>query len=474
LFLSRAGADVLLLEGGSERLAFGLTVRLQGFTVLKNRRPLKQREGFSATADPKAELFEDLAPGGLTNHWSCAVPRFSPEDFADAERAGEAFTWPIDYNDLAPWYDQVEPLLHIAGGDVGCSHLPAGKVLRSRRLGADWAPLEVSARQNGRDWAPMPYAYGAENSVTFSGTIFNSFVRLIRPELKAGRLEARFDARVTRLEWSPSARKVTAVIVHDGRTGSEERIPCRAVVVAAGAVGSAEILLSSTSADFPDGLGNTHDVLGRYLHDHPLGKLVVDLGGEVSVHPPSYLTRQGLEKAPPLYTAACMQWSGVEVVGKSLLKRQPGFLSWLGFSVFGTMAPTKDNWIGLASRSTNGARPPIELHITHPPEAREALERARDDLSTILTGAGFKPSVRVWTIEPAGESKHYGGTVRMHASPAYGMIDRWNRLHAVPNVAVVDSAAFTTGPEKNPVLTAMALAARAASRIAEDVKSGAL
>src|ERR1700759_4831582 len=102
LFLSRAGADVLLLEGGSERLAFGLTVRVQGFTVLKNRRPLKQREGFSATGDPKAELFEDLAPGGLTNHWSCAVPRFSRDDFADARRAGDAFAWPLDYGDLAP------------------------------------------------------------------------------------------------------------------------------------------------------------------------------------------------------------------------------------------------------------------------------------------------------------------------------------------------------------------------------------
>jgi choline dehydrogenase-like flavoprotein len=479
VFLNRAGADVLLLEGGSEKRASGLTVRVAGFTVLKSRRPLLQRDGFAATADPKAELFEDLAPGGLTNHWSCAVPRFSPEDFADAERAGEEFAWPIDYNDLAPWYDQVEPMLHIAGGDVGCLHLPAGKVRRSRRLGADWAPLETSARESGRDWTPMPYAYGAETTATPSGTVFNSFVRLVRPELRSGRLATRFDARVTHLEWSPSARRVTAVVIRDGRTGAEERVPCRAVVLAAGAVGTAEILLSSASADFPDGLGNTHGVLGRYLHDHPLGKLVVDLGGEVSVHPPSYLTRQALDRAPPLYTAACMQWSGVEVVGKSLLKRKPGFLPWLGFSVFGTMAPAKDNWVALdasarSSTRDSSARPKLDLHIAHQPEARVALDRARDDLTEILTRAGFKPSVRIWTVEPAGESKHYGGTARMHASPTYGMVDRWNRLHAVPNVAVVDSSAFTTGPEKNPVLTAMAIAARAANRIAEDVKAGSL
>ena len=47
-------------------------------------------------------------------------------------------------------------------------------------------------------------------------------------------------------------------------------------------------------------------------------------------------------------------------------------------------------------------------------------------------------------------------------------------MHAARNVAVVDSAAFTTGPEKNPVLTAMTLAARAGNRLAEELRSGDL
>jgi choline dehydrogenase-like flavoprotein len=212
------------------------------------------------------------------------------------------------------------------------------------------------------------------------------------------------------------------------------------------------------------------------LHDHPLGKLVVDLDRRLSIHPPSYLTRQALDRAPPLYAAACMQWSGVEIIGSSLLERTPGYLPWLGFSVFGTMAPTKDNWVALDRTQSiePGARARLNLHVSHPTEAKEALEKARDDLSEILARAGLKPRIRIWNIEPAGESKHYGGTCRMHASPNFGMLDRWNRLHAARNVAVVDSAAFTTGPEKNPVLTAMALAARAADRLAEDVKTGNL
>ena len=475
VFLQRAGADVLVLEAGSERSALGLTVRVRGFTVLKSRRPLRQREGFAATGDPRAELFEEVAPGGLTNHWSCAVPRFSAEDFEDAKRAGEPYTWPVGYDDLAPWYAEVEPLLHIAGATEGHVQLPAGNPRAPRRLGRDWAPIVAETRHSGRSLAPMPYAYGAETTVTLSGTVFNSYVRLIKPELRSGRLSVRFDARVVRLEWSKQDRRVAAVILRDARTGVEGRVACRAVVLAAGAIGSAEILLAATSPEFPDGLGNTHGVLGRYLHDHPLGKVVIDLGSPISIHPPSYLTRPTLDRAPPLYAAACMQWSGTETLARSLLQRRPGSLPWIGFSVFGTMAPTRDNWVALnpTGRGANGAAT-LKLHISHPPEARVALDKARDDLTDALTRAGMKPRVRIWHVEPVGESKHYGGTCRMHASPRFGMLDGWNRLHSARNVAVVDSAAFTTGPEKNPVLTAMTLAARAGHRLAEELKSGDL
>ena len=71
-----------------------------------------------------------------------------------------------------------------------------------------------------------------------------------------------------------------------------------------------------------------------------------------------------------------------------------------------------------------------------------------------------------------GSSVHYAGSVRMHASPQFGVLDSWNRMYDVPNVAVVDPSCFPTGPEKNPTLTAMALAARAADRLADDLRAG--
>jgi choline dehydrogenase-like flavoprotein len=82
--------------------------------------------------------------------------------------------------------------------------------------------------------------------------------------------------------------------------------------------------------------------------------------------------------------------------------------------------------------------------------------------------------MRVWKIELVGDANHYAGSCRMHDSRELGMLDRWSRVHDVPNVVVADSSAFTTGPEKNPVLTSMTLAARAADRLAGELQSGDL
>ena len=266
--------------------------------------------------------------------------------------------------------------------------------------------------------------------------------------VRSGRVSASFRKRVLKLEWSSASRRVEAVIVRDLERGTDERVPCRAVVLASGAVNTAQILLESQSADFPNGLGNTHDTLGRYLHDHPLGKVVIDLETPMAVFPPVYVTRATLERSKPLYAAACMQWSGVGSLLRSVLERRPGRLRWIGFSVFGTMAPTPSDYVALdPGRPRMDGASALEVALRHPPEAREVLERTRDDLIDILNRAGLGARVRVWRIERVGNSVHYGGTCRMHASPQFGMLDAWGRLHAVRNVAVADSAAFPTTPE---------------------------
>jgi choline dehydrogenase-like flavoprotein len=472
LSLSRAGFEPLVLEAGSGKAALGLNLRLRGITFAKRKPELRQRSDLAMRGDPAAMLFEELAPGGLSNHWACAVPRFSSEDFADAARAGEVFAWPLDYAELVPWYEQVEPWLRIAGSKRDAPRLPACKVRSASELSIAWQPLVEQAAGNGRDVVPMPYAYGHESSLTRSATAFNAFTRLLAPAEKAGRLSLRYDSRALRLDWAPGERRIQAVVIQDRVTGSSERIPCRAVVIAAGAVNSAQILLQSRHADFPTGVGNQQGLVGRYLHDHPLAKLVIDIGRPVPITPATYITRPPLDRSKPLYAAAFMQWSGSEALARSVLSGHPGMTSQLGFSIFGTMAPTSEDYVALDGPPPDGKPGRLAMALRHPREALQLLDEARDELLSLLEKAGFEPKVRVYRVEPPGNSVHYGGTCRMHASERWGVVNDVCRVHGVRNLAVADSAVFTTGPEKNPVLTAMALAARASAALAGDLRSG--
>ena len=474
LLLSKTGVKVTLLEAGVPRAARGLTARIAGVTVVRLHRPMLPRTGdLKITGDPATLLYEDIAPGGLTNHWSCAVPRFSHDDFLDGQRAGKEFTWPIGYDDLAPWYDWVEPWLCISGARAGVPQLPAGKVSDARTLGPMWQQIAAAAQTDGQAVVPVPYVYGLRTTITLSGTVFNSFVRLVKPAMGHSNLSVRFGMRVTRLEWSGVSRRVEAVIARDATTGVDHRIPCRAVVLAAGSVNSTKLLLQSTSADFPEGLGNTEGVLGRYLHDHPLGKLIVDVEEPLAFQPAAYVTRQALAHTTPLYAASCLQWSGVYTLARSIIQGHVGRLNSSGFSLFGTMAPSTENYVALdhATRSADGT-PGLVLNIRFPPESEVALAAARDRLVSLLDRARLRPRVRLWVLDQVGNAIHYAGCCRMHASPRYGMLDAWSRLHAVRNVVVADSAAFTTGSEKNPVLTAMALSARASQKLADDLRAG--
>jgi choline dehydrogenase-like flavoprotein len=159
---------------------------------------------------------------------------------------------------------------------------------------------------------------------------------------------------------------------------------------------------------------------------------------------------------------------------RSLLARRPKRTFQLGFSVFGTMKSQRENFVALAANSPQRPeqRAQLEISLQHEAAALQALERGRHEVMQILEQVSWAPKLGVWKIEAPGNSVHYSGGCRMHADPRFGVVDAYCRVHAVPNLAIADSSVFTTGPEKNPVLTAMTLAARAGDRLAQDVLRG--
>ena len=71
-----------------------------------------------------------------------------------------------------------------------------------------------------------------------------------------------------------------------------------------------------------------------------------------------------------------------------------------------------------------------------------------------------------------GWSIHEAGTARMGDDPKKSVLNKFNQSHDVKNLFVVDAAAFVSSTEKNPTLTIMTLAMRAADYIAEEMKRG--
>src|SRR6185295_6949692 len=98
--------------------------------------------------------------------------------------------------------------LHIAGDSVETTQVPAGRVRSVWKLSSDWTPIAAEAKKQGRDVLAVPYVYGADTGVTPSGTVFNAFVRLVKPLERSGRVSVRYDAAVRRLEWSPRSGRV--------------------------------------------------------------------------------------------------------------------------------------------------------------------------------------------------------------------------------------------------------------------------
>jgi glucoside 3-dehydrogenase (cytochrome c) catalytic subunit len=261
----------------------------------------------------------------------------------------------------------------------------------------------------------------------------------------------------------------------DRVTGSNHRVRGAAVVVAAGPLASTKLLLQSSCPDFPDGIGNTEGILGHFLHDHPnqWSELEVDQPLPALDHN-VYLTRAPYGESAPLRGAAVIlgalsKWDRLASLARRSTRR-------FGVVTFGTMVPTRDNYVRLhPEKRDEFGFPILDIHIRFGPEVQPTLSDSHERLRAILSAAGYASSLvhPVQSLTP-GWASHYGGTARMHRSPQYGVLDGWNRLHEVDNVVVADASCFTTGAEKNPTLTVMALSARAAHRLADDLKRGAL
>jgi choline dehydrogenase-like flavoprotein len=167
--LVQMGIPVTMLEAGTD-VQKGLLLRSGGKNLFRRTPPLQEEGGHLVSGDPRTLCYAKLAPGGLSNNWTGAVPRFAPEDFTEGERLHERYLWPITYSDLAPYYEKVERYLNITADPRDVPQMPGGYVSYANRLPDDWQSVVRAANNFGQGFTTYPLADGPPNMFVRRGT----------------------------------------------------------------------------------------------------------------------------------------------------------------------------------------------------------------------------------------------------------------------------------------------------------------
>jgi choline dehydrogenase-like flavoprotein len=463
------GVPVTMLDAGLHAPK-GVIVRAAGNTMFRRYGWSDfEKDRLAPASSDDVIWMSSRSNGGLSNFWTGAVPRFAPDDFTEGGRLDDRYVWPVRYDDLESYYEIAERYLDVTAG-APIPGVPDNVVAHRHRAPEDWRSIIRSATDRGEGLGVIPLSKGEPWMIALRATEFSSYHCIVRDLLASPNFELVRGAHVTRLGWSSSRGRVDAVEFLDRTTRRVETRPARAVVLAAGAIDTTMIVLRSTSHDFPDGLGNSRGLVGRYLHDHPREWWSATLERPMrALAHPLYLARRPVADSAPLM--ATSHTIGLAAPLERLRTYVRGRSTRIGVQVFGTMIPRPEVSVALDRSSEVDAdeqRPVITHSYTDDEVAN--LESSRRRLADVFGSAGLRIDVPgpFHELRP-GTSVHFGGTVRMHDDPQWGVLDGWNRMHEVPNVVVCDLSCFTTGPEKNPTPTAMALAIRAADRLADDV-----
>ncbi len=496
LELAGTGLEVVVLESGAETLEPDIQDLAKGESV-------GETLGFS---DNQATLdsIRLRQLGGTTNHWAGFCRPYDEVDFEvrpQLERSG----WPITRADLDPWYERANPVLGLGpyrfDWEYWTAELGGGEPLLD-------TPLVSTGVYQIRDLR-FGAEYGDELEAAEGVTVY----------LRANAVDLRLDPGGDRVETVLAKTLGGVELQVDGP---------RVVIVALGGIENPRLLLAS-STDRPTGLGNEHDLVGRYFCEH------------FAVSTAIAVTGQDPEALSALFEADTGAQEGTlrvkgEVALTSQAVRDLGLLSLSCQLVVGSYAderPRVISGLGISeiaavAQATGTAPPRSSLYFLATaeqelnPDSRVRLGTERDplgmprveldwqfterDRSSILEGMavigdelartgigrlqltpgsvvieetdGIRPYVGGLAVDAdaadpegfeLGLGFHHMCTTRMAADPADGVVDADLRVHSVDNLYVAGSSSFGTAGASTPTYTLVALALRLADHLQRQV-----
>ena len=451
--------------------------------------------------------------GGRSLIWGKQCYRWSDLDFAANAKEGVAVDWPIRYKDIENWYTYVEKFVGISGQKLGLPHLPDGHYLPPMELNCLEKHIKERIEKtfkgrymtigrvahlteplNGR--GKCQYRNRCSRGCPF-GAYFSSNGVTLPAANATGNLTIRPMSIVHSIIFDEKTNRATGVRIIDADTHEVIEYKSKIVFCNASTMGSTAILLNSTSARFPNGMGNDSGELGHNIMDHhyrlgasgsyegmadqyykgrrPNGIYIPRFRNlDDATKEKAFLRGFGYQGA-----ASRTNWGtgtngdGIGADFKDSLMK-PG--AWtMRLTGFGECLPYHENKVTLdQNQKDKWGIPTLNFDAEFKENEMKMREQIKIDAAEMLEAAGLK-DVKVYdSMGGIGVGVHEMGTARMGRDPKTSVLNGFNQIHAVPNVFVTDGACMTSSSCVNPSITYMALTARAANFAISELKKGNL
>ncbi len=459
--------------------------------------------------------------GGRTNHWGRFSLRFSHHDFKAASRDGHGADWPMEYDDLAPWYDAAEKIIGVVGNNPGIPDVPdsaPGVLQPPPKPQVPELLLSAAAKKLGIPTVPMRRAVLSrpidERQACFYatpcgrgcsiGAAFQTTTSLLPLAMKTGRLKIVTDAMVRSVEVDDKGRAESVTFI-ERKSRQPVSVAARVVVLAASACESARILLNSRSDKQPNGVANSSGQVGRNLLDSTGANLHGHVpalenrpryneDGNTSNHlfipwwlhdeqargeldfPRGYHFELGGGFGTPTANVAGAN-SGYGLALKQRIKQHYG--ATIGLALRGEMLPNaqsymeidhqvKDKW-GIPVPKFHWRWTDRELN-----QVRHGLNVGKQIIEAMGGTVANPNQAPEEAIKKGGQIIHEVGTTRMGTDRKQSVTNEWGQTWDCDNLFVMDGGVFASNPHKNCTLTIMTLAMRNANHLAHSLRRGTL
>jgi choline dehydrogenase-like flavoprotein len=434
--------------------------------------------------------------GGNTKFYGAALFRLRAEDFGELRHhGGVSPAWPIRYDELEPYYTEAERLYHVHGergqdpteprASAPYPHPPVSHEPRIQKLHDDLerlghrpfhVPLGIMLDERNRSRSACIRCATCDGHPCLVEAKSDAQTCGVDRALEHPNVTLLTDALVTRLETDARGRAVTKV--HVEREGRKETYSAAMVVVSAGAINSAALLLRSASDAHPRGLANGSDVVGRHYMGH-LNSVMLAISREPnpSIFQKTLALNDFYFRSDdwdfPLGHVSFVGKMDADTLSAGAPRIVPGMTleimakHSLDFWLTSEDLPDPENRVTVNrdGRIVLGYRPNNE-------EGHARLHRKLKGMLKQLDCHDHLIPLQLFVGQriPLAGVAHQNGTIRFGDDPRTSALDRNCKAHELDNLYVVDASFFPSSGAVNPALTIMANALRVGDHLLERLR----